>query len=38
VNFDPASVAVAAPLPAIVDFIAASRATGASRVLKVSGL
>ena len=38
VNLVPARVAVAAPVPAMVDFMAASRATGARRVLKVSGL
>lgn len=38
VNLVPVRVAVAEPVPAMVDFIAASRATGARRVLKVSGL
>ena len=38
VNFDPAKVAVAEPVPAILPFIDASMATGARRVLNVSGL
>ena len=37
-NLVPVSVAAAVPVPAMVAFIAASRATGARRVLKVSGL